>query len=147
LANQKYIGIANSCQINEISKVMPRDFKAVSDYLKSNDIVATGCPFAIYNIFDFAKNHVEFISSIPVGNVDSVSRNFVVSELHGGNALKVKHIGKYEHVGNAWSLALGHAKHNKIKVKKTPMGIEYYLNDPESMEPKGLITDVVLLLK
>lgn len=147
LAPQKYIGIANSCQISEIGEVMPADFQAVSDYLKGNNIISTGTPFAIYTIFDFARNHVEFVSAIPIDNAVSAPAPFVVSELQGGDALKVKHIGNYEHVGNAWSLAIGHARHNKIKVKKTPVGIEFYLNDPTTTAPKDLTTDVVLLLK
>lgn len=149
---QRYIGIANECSLEKVSNVMPEDFRKVYQFLQDNNLPIEVIPFAIYNRFDIFNKHMKFISAVPIGNEISDNEislpdSFITSEIEGGDMLKVTHTGAYIHLGNAWSGAFSFARTKKIKTKKVPVGIEFYLNNPIDTPAEELITEVVLPLR
>ncbi len=148
LPAQLYVGIANSCNLEDMPEVIPQDFRALSQFLQENNLPTDNTPFSIYNTFDILENNTQFISAVPVNNEDVViNPPFIIGHIEESKVLKVTHTGAYQHLGNAWSAAFNFAHHKKIKIKKIPKGIEYYLNDPRKTPDSELITEVVLLLK
>jgi len=147
LQSQPYIGIANECEFDAMSEVMPQDFQTLYQFLQENNLSTHIVPFAIYNRFDIFQKRTQFISAVPVDRDLAVAPPFIKGELAPGEVLKVKHIGPYRHLGNAWSLAFNYARNKKIKTKKTPVGIEFYLNDPAQTQSEALETEVALYLK
>ena len=142
----KYIGIENDCELKDMGNVMPADFQRLAQFIQENSLSA-GAVFAIYNEFDMVNQHAGFISAIAVDSDIEVKTPFIKGELEGGECIKVTHTGPYLHLGNGWSAAMGYARAKKIKTTKTPVGIEYYLNDPASTPANELMTEIVLPIR
>ena len=147
LAQQQYIGIKNQSRIGDIGKVMPDSFNKLKNFMEQNGLSNECLPFAIYETFDIQKDETRFISAIRVDKAVPVSAPFIQGELTDRDILKVLHTGRYEHLGNAWSTAMAYARSKKIKTTKSPIGIEFYLNDPAEVPEKYLLTEVVLPLR
>lgn len=144
---QHYIGIANDCEIKDMGLVMPADFKKVYTYLKDKGLPVNGRAFVIYNDFEIVKQHARFISAIAVETDLDLEAPFIKGELESGEGVKITHTGPYPHISNGWAAAMGYARAKEIKTKKTPVGIEYYLNDPAVTPESELITEIVLPMK
>jgi predicted transcriptional regulator YdeE len=152
IERQPYIGIKSQCAINDIGKVMPEDYKQLFLFMQENikgdkDLKNTIVPFSIYQSFDMRAGQTSFISAIPVDDEMNLSAPFINGVLDAGEYIKVVHTGKYEHLGNAWSTAMAHSRMKKIRTKKTPIGIEFYLNDPTTTPQDHLFTEVALPLR
>jgi effector-binding domain-containing protein len=141
-----YIGIENDCELKDMGDVMPADFQKVSEFIQKNNLAA-GSVFAIYNEFDLVDQHTSFISAIAIDSDIEVEAPFIKGELEGGECVKVIHTGPYPHIGNGWAAAMGYSRAKKIKTTKSPVGIEFYLNDPASTPANELITEIVLPIK
>ena len=61
-------------------------------------------------------------------------------------ALRVDHLGNYDHLGNSWSAAMQYARHKKLKQSKVG-AFELYKNDPNVVAPADLVTEIYLPLK
>jgi effector-binding domain-containing protein len=149
LQSKQYIGIANDCEIKDMSEVMPADFQTVGGFIEENNLPIDGPVFALYNDFDLTNQHASFISAIAIkGDIKvEVEAPFMMGELDGGDFIKATHTGPYPHLGNGWAAAMGYARAKKIKTKKSPIGIEFYLNDPTTTPANELITEIVLPVK
>ena len=146
IEEQKYIGIANSCNIEDIGEVMKRDFETLTLFLKENKIFGDRIPFTIYNTFDMVKGKSKFISCVPVEQDLKVERSWKKGTLKSMEVLSVNHIGAYEHLGNGWTTAFIYANNKKLKTKKKPIGYEFYFTDPNSVEKSKLLTEICLPL-
>jgi effector-binding domain-containing protein len=61
------------------------------------------------------------------------------------DCFRVDHHGSYEHLGNAWSAAMQHVRHKKMKASKIG-NFELYKNDPAHTPPEHLLTEVYIPL-
>ncbi len=143
---QQYIGIKNNCAIKDIGSVMPTDFKKLGDFFAENKLSIDGNPFAIYTEFNLKNQHTHFISVIPTNMDIDVNPPFIKGSTKTEQAIKVVHTGKYTYLNNAWAAAIMYSRAKKIKTKKSPVGMEFYLNDPQTTDPAELITEVLLPL-
>ncbi|HFC92955.1 MAG TPA: hypothetical protein ENJ51_09105 [Leucothrix mucor] len=142
----QYIGIKNECKLEDMGKVMPADFQKLAQFVEDNNL-STNSAFTLYNEFDLVEQHASFISAISIDSDMEVVAPFMIGELKGGECVKVMHTGSYPHLGNGWAAAMGYARAKKINTTKTPVGIEYYLNDPITTPANELITAIVLPIK
>lgn len=147
IESQQYIGLENQCRLADMANTLSYEFKKLKQFMHDNDLSTELAPFTIYISFDIENNSTSFISAIPIDKDITVSSPFIKGEIKGGDALKVTHTGHYEHLGNAWTTVMAYARAKKIKTKKSPVGIEFYLNDPMKTAPEELITEVYLPLK
>jgi len=145
---QRYVGLANGCALDKIGEVMPEDFIKLNDCVQEHALTVNNPPLAIYQTFDPANQHSEFITAIPIADSTAeIPAPFIVGELPAGRALKVTHTGKYPHLGNAWATAMTYARHHKIKTQKSPVGVEVYVNNPDETAEDALISQVLLPLR
>ena len=142
-----YIGIKRESSFEELGAVMKKDYESLSAFMRKHNIEVQGLPFSIYNTFDMAKRKSEFISCIPYDGNVALPKGWVQNTLPSSEVFQVTHEGSYAHLGNAWSTAITHTRTDKIKTKKSPMGYEFYLNDPNTTEEKNLLSEVCLVLK
>lgn len=147
IEEQTYIGIPHQCSIDEMPSLMKQDFERLMRFMEDHQITLDGIPFSIYNTFDLMNNTTDFVSCIPFKGDMELPSGFISSTLPSARVLKTKHTGRYEHLGNAWSTAFNFVKMKKIKLIKKPMGIEFYLNDPQDTAPEDLICEICLPLK
>lgn len=147
MQGQKYVGIANTCTIDDVGEVMKNDYKRLFDFIADNAIVLEEMPFSIYNTFDIPNNQTAFISCIPYDGDAPLPDGFIQGELSTQQAIKTVHTGSYKHLGNAWTAAMTYARVKKSKTTSIPMGIEFYPNDPNNTPEEELTTEIFLPLK
>lgn len=147
LKEQRYVGIPNQSSIDNMEEVMPKDFEILYNFLKDKNVPMDRNPFAIYETFDIYKKHTRFITAYPIMEDVEVSSPFIKGKVELQNVINVTHTGAYHHLANAWSTAMAYSRFKKLKIKKQPVGFEFYLNDPDTTPNEDLITDVMVPLR
>jgi effector-binding domain-containing protein len=144
---QQYVGIANVCSIEDMPRVMKHDFEDLYAFMKQKGLSMERVPFTIYNTFDIFKKETSYTACIPVDDDIEVDASWVKGSTESLQALKTIHKGRYEHLGNGWMTAMSFARLKKIKVAKSPVGYEYYLNNPYETDAQDLVTEIYIPLK
>lgn len=144
-----YMALKGKATIAELGPVMENHFHQFEMFLEKENIEPVGPPFALYEKMDKRTTASEFLTCFPISLEDKEKFDmpFSYGQIDAGNSYVVKHTGEYPFMGNAWACAMGASRHNKVKVKFKPMGMERYLNDPGEVAPKDLETEVILFAK
>jgi effector-binding domain-containing protein len=148
LKKQKYFGIESSCSISidDLSSVMSDSFGKLNKFQDKNKIKSKNVSFTIYHSWDLIKKETKFITCFPYEGEVDIPPAFVAGVIEDIKVVQVTHKGSYLHLANAWSTAFAYARANKIKTKKKPIGIEFYLN-PHTTKSENLLTEVCMPLK
>lgn len=137
-----FIGIKTKTSFSDIDNVMERDFTALNEFITTNNIEAAGAPFSEYIQFNPLKEIV-YVAGVPVkGKQGNLPENFFYGNLPGMDIYNVRHTGKYEHLGNAWSAAMMMIRSKEIKKNKKRFPLEIYHNNPLDTPAEDLITDI-----
>jgi predicted transcriptional regulator YdeE len=112
--------------------------------IEEKHIPATGALFSYYQSMKMETQFFEFITCVPIERQLSVPEPFVSGQIKACDTYVVKHTGEYQFLGNAWSMAMNASRHQKVKVKRKPLGIERYINNPEQVAAHELVTEVIL---
>jgi len=147
LEEQKYIGIPRTCTIKELGDVMKNDFETLYHFMQQNNLSTERIPFTIYNKFDIFKGEASYVACIPLDEQVNIDDAWVSGFLKKQDTLKTIHKGNYLHLGNAWMTAMNFAKMKKIKTLRSPVGYEFYPNDPKETAPEDLVTEIYMPLK
>lgn len=143
-----YIGVKTSCLQDDMSSSMESAFKSLEVFLADSPGLACGDPFSIYHKWGMVKGDVTYTSAIPVKAVPAhLPSHFVKGEMPAIDVYTIRHVGSYEHLGNAWSTLYNMQRSKEIKCAKGIHPFEVYRNDPAQVERKSLITDVNFPLK
>ena len=124
-----------SGSVQDIPVLMDRAFSVTSRAITSAGARFAGHPFARYTAFG---EHIEAAVGFPfVGEVQA-SAGIEITELPGGRAAMVRHIGPYDEIGLAWERATTYMKERGL----TPSGPgwECYLTGPQ--DPGPPITEI-----
>lgn len=142
-----YIGLKNSCLIQEIGEVMGRDFHSLGSYRETHQVSNEYRLFSIYHQFDMMKDHTTFVSCMAIDPDTEVAPPFIKGKIEPYRVLTVRHIGDYQHLGNAWSLAMNVVRSRKLRINKKSFGYEFYLNSSHDLPPTEWITEIMIPLK
>lgn len=143
-----YVGIKNTCSIDNIGEVMEADFKRLAEFVKKNEDNFTSEMFSIYHKFDFNRNKVVYTGGVGVKSIpENLPQGFVYGSISATQVQTVRHIGPYELSGNAWSAIMAMERAKEFKQNKKIHSMEFYRNSPMETDPKDLISDVVMALK
>jgi len=141
-----YLGVGDECAIAEMEESMKRTLPAAHQLAVDHDIAMTGPPAAIYYTFDMKQQRCKYLAVVQTAEEANVAGG-QTGTIEGGRALQIRHIGKYERLGNAWSTSMSYLRNKKLKPSKCQMGIEVYQNDPENTDAADLITDIFVPLR
>jgi len=144
---QYYIGLQSEASIKELPELIPADFGRLNTYFTEKNIEPDGAPFSMYHKMDMKTGISQLVNCFPVKVPIIVEPPFICDKLPQGNTYVVKHTGKYEFMGNAWSYAMFAARNFKVKLRKQPVGYENYISDPTAVDSKELVTEVVLFTR
>ena len=142
-----YVALEGTANIEELSKMIPDHYGKLHQYFIEKSIAGAGVPFTLYYDMDMKTSVCHVRNAFPVSEPVEVKPPFICDSIPKSDTYQVKHTGEYKFVGNAWAFAFFAARHNKVKVKKSPVGFERYPNDPAETQPKDLISEVVLFKK
>ena len=141
-----YTGISEASQLQSLSQSMQDTFPKVMALVKEKSSASEGRTLediygAIYHRMDIKSQRCEYTAFA------SVDKAAATDSIPDCRALKVIHTGSYHHLGNAWSTINSYQRYKKIKLDKQVAPFEFYLNDPDKVAPKDLVTEVYLPIK
>ena len=103
--------------------------------------------FQVERSIDIPRQTFEFTAGYAIPEASSfIPSGLSEWSLPASNALRVEHVGSYEHLGNAWSAANQIARYRKLKQCKLGT-FEIYRNSPRETPESELRTDVYLPLR
>ena len=138
-----YVGINNTCTIDDLGKVMEADFKKIREFAQNNSSLMTDKWFSIYHKFDFKKNRVVYTSAVGINSsIEKLPSGMITGHVPTTKVYTVRHTGPYELSGNPWNAVMMMERAKEIKNNKKIQPMEFYLNSPMEVEPKDLITEV-----
>jgi len=143
----EYIAIPTACSIDDLGSSMQENWQKLYAFIEEHKLSMQGVPFSIFHTFDIVKHESTYFSCIPVTTDMPLQDGWVRGTLKSEKTLKTMHKGRYMHLGNAWMTAMNFARMKKMKTKKSPVGYEFYLNNPNDTAEEALITEIYMPLK
>ena len=147
IKEQQYIGIPRTCRLKELGVVMKKDFEDLYAFMETHNISMDRVPFSIYNTFDMFKGESSYVACIPVDEEVHIESGWVRGNIEACDALKTMHKGRYLHLGNGWMTAISFARMKKMKMMKSPVGYEFYPNNPYETPEEELVTEIFIPLR
>lgn len=141
------VGIRKSCAMKDIGQSMENAFGELGQVLADANLDLDGPPMTAYYKWDMKALTCEYTSGFIVEEAPAnLPRELSLWSIDAANALRVEHVGSYEHLGNAWSAANQYLRYKKMKAAKVA-AFEMYRNSPDDTPPAELRTDIYLPLK
>lgn len=142
------LGVRRSCAFKEIGPVMQAAFSEARQKFESHGLSIEGEGLSVYHKTDMKRKIFDFTSGFAASSLPDREIDGLTSwSLPQTQALRVTHIGKYEHLGNAWTAGYMHVRYKKLKQLKKLGDFEIYRNDCETTSESELLTDIYLPLK
>lgn len=145
---QTYIGITMTTAMSKMGDSMSEGFGQIEAYIKEQAITPSGPPLAIYHKWDMIGQKATYTMACPVSEIPSnLTGQFKSGEIPAVSVHKVIHKGKYDHLGNAWSLQHMMLRNKEFKQHKKIDPFEVYLNDPANTKPEEYLTAILFPVK
>ncbi|MGQ1787883.1 MULTISPECIES: SRPBCC family protein [unclassified Saccharicrinis] len=142
-----YVGQKVACNMDDVESNMKSSFSALSSYAMDHSIEFEKA-LSIYHVFDFITGNIEYSAAVPINEGYEAEEPFYVSKLPTTKALKIKFLGDYKHIGNAWAAGMTYTRTHKIKENKDIPPYEMYLNSPmEEPDSRKWVTEVYMPVK
>ncbi len=143
-----WMGVNTTCAIPATEQEMPKDFGKIWAWAAENEALVAGKGMTIYHKWDVVKNTVSYTAAIPVKELPNpLPQGFVSGAIPATEAFVLRHIGAYQHLGNAWSTLYSMHRNKEFKHNKKIDPFEIYQNNPSDTAPEALITDIYFPLK
>lgn len=138
-----YIGIKTDTAFSNIDTAMEKDFTSLHDYMTENNIETVGMPFSEYQKFDLVKDKVVYVACFPVAEKpENLPNTMMYGSFPKSNMQTIRHKGKYDHLGNAWSAIMMMERNKEFKKNKKASPFELYLNNPKETASEELLVDI-----
>ena len=119
----------------------------VNEEFEQHNLPVDGQMVSVYHDMDVKTRKFVYTSGYVIPDSTAPVPDKLSSwSLPASQALCVEHIGRYEHLGNAWSAAHQYARYKKLKQSKAG-ALEIYENNPKETPAAELSTKVILPLK
>lgn len=146
LAARDVIGVRKSCGFDAIGSATETGFRAAAEAIEAAGIGRDGEMLSVYHAADSNRRRFDFTCGWSARPPARLPEPLSAYRLAGGRALQVRHVGRYEHLANAWNGAYQFARYKKLKLAPKD-SIEVYANTRETAAAADLVTDVFLRLK
>lgn len=148
IAIQELVGVKTTCSTSEMGPTMEKAFSKLEDYFKSNEIQPIGSPVAIYNEWDLVGGKTTYTTAFLVDKApENLPAGFEAIHMPAMEVHQVNHRGKYDFLGNVWSMQQMMMRNKEFKQNKKFPPFEIYVNDPANKAPEDLITSVAFPMK
>lgn len=132
--------------MEDIGPSMDKAFQEAKAKLAAHQIPTQGEAVSVYHRVALRARTFDYTAGFAVPESTTVLDGLSDWALPRGKTLVVEHLGRYEHLGNAWSAAYQHARYKKLRQSKAGV-FEIYRNDPHQTAARGLRTEIFLPLK
>lgn len=141
-------GIADTCSVFDIGSSMEKAMSTAEAEFQRYRLPTDGGMIAVYTKFRIKDGTFEYISGFLIPESVSLppESQLTTWSLPAVKAFRVEHIGRYEHLGNGWSVAnqlVQHRKHKQLRVGT----FEIYRTTPPETPQEALQTDIYLPIR
>ncbi|MEO1255413.1 MAG: GyrI-like domain-containing protein, partial [Bacteroidota bacterium] len=144
----KWIGIKTNCLIETVGPQMQADFGVLRSFASDNKELTEGQVMTIYHKWDIPNGKISYTAALHVKDFpEELHHPMIKGEIPQLDTYVLRHIGRYHHLGNAWSTLYNMLRNKELKTIRKVPPFELYLNNPENTEEKDLITDVYIPIK
>lgn len=142
----KVIGVRTRCTMKDIGPSMEQTIGRVHEEFDRHGLPKDGEMISVYHEFNLKQQLVDYTSGYIVPSNVAVPEGMSSWSLPAGQALRVEHVGRYDHMGNAWNAAQQNARYRKLKQSKVGT-FEIYRNNPAETAEADLLTEIYLPLR
>ena len=144
----KYIGYKATVGMDKMGESMASGFGKIEQFLKEHSVTPSAPPMAIYHKWDMVNQQTTYTAAIPVAQIpDNLGGGLTSGEIPKMKVHNVSHKGKYEFLGNAWTLQQMMMRNKEFKQNKKIHPFEVYMNDPADTKPEEYLTRIVFPAK
>jgi len=147
VSEMAYFGKKVDCTMDEVNESMHSTFTDLTDYARQKSLKYSGS-LSIYHKFDFVKGDCEYTAALISSDTLLVVKPYYSNIMPAVKALKIKFIGDYKHLGNAWAAGMSYMQTHNLKESKEVDPYEVYVNNPiNEHDSRKLITEVYIPIK
>ena len=140
---QPALSIRARCAVQELPQLLGVSFGAIAQHLGGVGENPAGAPFVVYYNMDMQNLDVEI--GFPVSRSLSGQGNIQASQIFGGKFATCLFVGPYSEVGPAYDALTKFVADKGFQ--PTGVAYEFYLNDPQTVQPSELQTQIYFPLK
>jgi len=143
----RMVGISRSGPLADVGRSVQESFRQLDRVLSAEDAAAAGPAITVYHRFDVVGQQFQYTSGyVMPESQEPLPEGLSQWRLPECKALKVQHVGEYQHLGNAWSAANQYARYKKLKQSRVGT-YEIYRTRPPETPPSELLTEIHLPLR
>lgn len=142
----KVVGLRQKVLMKDIGPAMETAIRSTAEQLEAAGISTCGEVVSVFHHLNVRSGMFEFTAGYAIPDSVTPPEGMSVWSTPTTKAFHAEHIGRYEHLGNAWSAANQHVRYKKMKQSKVGT-FEIYRNSPEDTPAAELHTDIYLPLK
>ncbi len=144
----KWVGIKTDCMIDAVDVQMQADFGVLHAYAEENKENTGGQMMTIYHKWDIPNGKVSYTAALQVNDLPNDLPNpLIKGEIDKVSTYVLRHVGRYHHLGNAWSTLYSMIRNKELKTIRKIHPFELYMNNPQETAEKDLITDIYIPTK
>ena len=147
-----YIWITRTCDFSECPELMKKDYESLTTLFKEKKYDIDSEAVTIYKNTDLSNWTFTYTVCFPVSKEDYEKITLEPWDFEkwvtwDTSWLNVRHYWSYKYLWNSWTYAYMYAKAYWHDVDKKLSSFEVYLNNPNDVAEKDLITDIYLPVK
>ncbi|MEM7572462.1 MAG: SRPBCC family protein [Bacteroidota bacterium] len=145
-----YVGIRRELSLDQMQKEMGSDFSQLFSWFKTSETEPTGPGFTIYHKWDMVKRRTAYTAGFPIAGQPPAApenSNLFFGQLPTIRAYRLRHIGSYHHLGNAWATVQMMIRSKEFKPSKKLHPFELYITQPDQVPEQESITDLYFPLR
>ncbi len=140
----KYVGIHRETDFQGMQKSMGADFESLMTQLSAGN----GEWFTLYHKFDMVSGAVHYTACVGVDAYpEEMESDWITAELPEQSVYITRHLGSYDHIGNAWSAAMMQMRAKTFRASKSSSPREIYRNSPQNSAPADLVSDICFVTR
>lgn len=124
--------VRETVAMSALTGFFDRAFQAVMAVAQAQDVPITGPPFALY--YGVPTDSVDIAAGFPTAGPVSPADGVTASELPGGRAARLLHVGSYDSLGQAYGRLVGWLGEQGLRPAEVMW--ESYLNEPSEDAPE-----------
>jgi effector-binding domain-containing protein len=140
---QPVLSIRTKSAVQGLPQVLGVSLGAIAQYLGSLGENPAGAPFVAYYNMDMQNLDIEI--GFPVSHPLAGQGNIQSTQIFGGKVATCLHVGPYSDIRPAYDALTQFIKEKGAEV--TGVAYEFYLNDPQTVPPSELQTQIYFPLK
>ena len=146
----EYVGIRREVTLEQMQQQMGADFGQLFNWFKESATEPTGPGFSIYHKWDMVKRKTAYTGAFPIAAKPATSpenSELFFSQLPAMRAYRLRHVGSYGHLGNAWATLQMMIRNKEFKPSKKWHPFEVYITQPGQVPEQESVTDLYFPLR